>query len=282
MKKFGMIIDSCVYLSKQEIKEFDLIQVSLNIIDKEETHKESDVDVDFVFDKLDSGHRLTTSQPSPGEFLDAYQKQFDKGYTKVFVICLSEPLSGTYQSANLAKNMLDNPDSVYIFNSNMAAFGNEMLALELHEMIIEGKTEEEIITRINKLLESTNLIFTIENMISLYRSGRISKVKAAVGTVLRLKPLIQMIDGKLDLLKSPRTHKGVLEAILNRMEETTKGFKTIHARVLSENSLEQAKILENAIKQKFDNVKVSFNDYLGPVFSLHLGKRGYGVSWCAE
>lgn len=282
MKKYGMIIDSTVYLSKEEIKEFDLIQVSLNIMDKEETYKESEVDVDFVFKKLDSGNKLTTSQPSPGEFLDAYQVQFKKGYKKLFVVCLSEPLSGTYQSANLAKNMLDDPDSVYIFRSNMAAFGNEMLALELYEMIKEDKTDEYIITRINKLLESTNLIFTIENMISLYRSGRISKAKAAIGTVLRLKPLIQMIDGKLDLLKSPRTHKGVLEIILLRIEETTKGFKTIHVRVLSENSIEQAKILEEAIKAKFKNVKVSFNEYLGPVFSLHLGKRGYGVSWCAE
>jgi DegV family protein with EDD domain len=282
MKKIGMIIDSTSYLSKEEIKEFDLIQVSLNIIDKDKTYKESEVDVDFVYNKLDDGHRLTTSQPSPGEFLDAYQLQFKKGYKKLFVICISEPLSGTYQSANLAKKMLDDPDSVYIFRSNMAAFGNEMLTSVLHKMIEEGKTEEYIITRINSLLETSNLIFTIENMISLYRSGRISKAKAAVGSVLRLKPLIQMIDGKLDLLKSPRTHKGVLEAILLRLEETTKGFSTIHVRILSQNSIEQARTLEEAIKAKFKNVKVSFNEYLGPVFSLHLGKRGYGVSWCAE
>ena len=282
MKNFGMVIDSTVYLSKKEIKDFNIIQVSLNIIDKDETYKELDIDVDFVYNKLDNGHRLTTSQPSPGEFLDAYEKQLKKGFKKVFVVCLSEPLSGTYQSANLAKNMLDNPDSVYIFKSNMAAFGNEMLALEVRKMIEEDKTEEEIITRINKLLESTNLIFTIENMISLYRSGRISKAKAAVGSVLRLKPLIQMIDGKLDLLKSPRTHKGVVEAILSRMSETTEEFKTIYVRILCHNSIEQARVLEKAIKEKFSNVKVSFNEYLGPVFSLHLGKRGYGVSWCAE
>ena len=252
MKKYGIIIDSTVYLSKKEIKDFNIVQVSLNIIDKEETHKELQVDVDFVYEKLDSGHKLTTSQPAPGEFLDAYKEQFNKGYKKLFVICLSEPLSGTYQSANLAKNMIEDPNSVYIFKSNMAAFGNEMLVLELQKMI------------------------------DLYRSGRISKAKAAVGTVLRLKPLIQMIDGKLDLLKSPRTHKGVLEAITNNMKETTEGSKTIYVRILSKNSIEQARILEQAIKEKFSNAVISFNEYLGPVFSLHLGKRGYGVSWCIE
>lgn len=282
MKKYGIVIDSTIYLSEKEIKDYDILQVSLNIIDKEETYKESDVDNDFVYNKLDDGHRLTTSQPSPGEFLDAYEKQFNKGYKKIFVVCLSEPLSGTYQSANLAKNMLDDPDSVYIFKSNMAAFGNEMLSLEVQKMIDDNKTAEEIIIRINGLLESTNLIFTIENMISLYRSGRISKAKAAIGSVMRLKPLIQMIDGKLDLLKSVRTHKSVVETIVERIGETTNNFEKIYVRILSHNSIEQARVLEKAIKDKFQNCEITFNKYLGPVFSLHLGKRGYGVSWCAE
>jgi len=282
MKKYGIIIDSVAYMSQKEIKDFDMIQVSLNIMDKGETYKETEIDSDFVYNKLDNGHKLTTSQPAPGEFLDAYEKQFKKGYEKLFVICISEPLSGTYQSANLAKNMLDNSDSVHIFESNMAAFGNEMLILELHRMIEEGKNEEEIISRMNLLLQSTNLIFTIENMISIYRSGRISKTKAAIGSVLRLKPLIQMINGKLVLLKSPRTNKGVLESIISRMAETTKDFDVIHVRILSHNSLEQAKVLESKIREQFKNVVVSFNEYLGPVFCLHLGKRGYGVSWCAE
>lgn len=282
MKKYGIVIDSTSYLSEKEIKDFDIIRVSLNILDKEETHKESDVSINFVHEKLESGHKLTTSQPSPAEFLDAYEKHFKKGYEKIFVITISEPLSGTFQSATLAKSMLDNPDKVHIFDSNMAAFGNEMIILELNKMIEDNKTENEIITRINNLFKEANLIFTIENMISIYRSGRISKTKAAIGTVLRLKPLIQMIDGKLTVLKSSRTHKSVVETIIKRIEETTVGFKKIYVRIETFNSIEQSAVLEKVIKEKFKNVIVSINDYLGPVFSLHLGKKGYGASWCAE
>jgi DegV family protein with EDD domain len=282
MKKYGIVIDSTSYMSEKDVKDFDIIRVNLNIIDKEETYKESEVNNDFVYDKLEQGHKLTTSQPSPGEFLDAYEKQFSKGYEKIFVITISEPLSGTYQSANLAKSMLDDPNKIHIFNSKMAAFGNEMVILELNRMIEDNKTEKEIIDRIERLNSTSNLVFTIENMISLYRSGRISKAKAAVGTVLRLKPLIQMIDGKLDLLKSARTHKSVVETIIHRIEETTVGFKTIYVRIQSKDSMEQAKVLEAAIKEKFNNVIITMNDYLGPVFSLHLGKKGYGASWCAE
>jgi DegV family protein with EDD domain len=282
MKKYGIVIDSTSYLSDKIVEEYDIIKVSLNIIDKEDTFKELEVTNDFVYDKLDQGHKLTTSQPAPGEFLNAYEEQLKKGYEKVFVITISEPLSGTFQSANLAKSMMDDPSKIIILDSNMASFGNEMVIIQLAEMIKENKTEKEIIKRITELFKTSNLVFTIENMISIYRSGRISKTKAAIGTVLRLKPLIQMIDGKLSILKSVRTHKAVVETLLHRMEETTKGFKTIHVRVQSKDSMEQALILEKAVKDRFKNAIISINDHLGPVFSLHLGKKGYGASWCAE
>lgn len=282
MEKYGVVIDSTNYLSEDEISKYGIKQVSLNVIDKDETYKECDITCDFVYNKLDSGHKLTTSQPSPGEFLDVYEELFKNGYEKVFVIVLSQPLSGTLQSAMLAKKMLDNPEKVHIFESNMAAFGNEMLTLQLIEMIENKKSEKEIINRINNLLKTSNLIFTIENMISLYRSGRLSKTKAAIGTVMRIKPLIQMVNGKLDLFKSARTHNKVIEGIITRIKETTQGFNIIHVRILSHNSLEQARMLEDEIKKTFTNAKITFNEYLGPIFSLHLGKRGYGVAWCNE
>jgi len=282
MEKYALVIDSTVYLSNEEIREFGARQVSLNIIDKDSTYKESEVTNDFVYAKLDEGHRLTTSQPSPGEFLATYEELITIGYEKIFVVCLSKHLSGTYQSAILAKNMLEDPNLVYVFESNMAAFGNEMLALEIITMVKDHATSDKIIERINLLLESTNLIFTVENLVSLFHSGRLSKAKAAIGTVMRIKPLIQMVEGKLDLFKSARTHKKVISEIVDRMKETTVGFKTIHVRILSKNSLEQAKLLEEEIKNVFNNVIISFNEYLGPVFSIHLGKKGYGVSWCSE
>jgi len=282
LEKYAVIIDSTAYLSDEEIKLNDITKVSLNVIDKDEIYKEEDIDNDFVYEKLDSGHSLTTSQPSPGEFLNSYEDLLNKGYEKIFVVCLSSHLSGTYQSAIIAQNMLDKPDNVYIFNSEMAAFGNEMLTLQLIEMIKDKKSYDEIVIRINKLISSSNLIFTIENLVSLLKSGRLSKAKVAIGTVLRIKPLIEMVGGKLELFKSARTHKKVIQEITKKIKSTTMNFNSIYVRVLSKNSLEQARALEAELKTIFQNVKVTFTENLGPVFSLHLGKKGYGVSWCAE
>lgn len=279
---FRIVVDSTVYLSKKEFKDYGIKQASLNIMDKEETFKELDVTSELVFDRLDKGHHLTTCQPSPGEFYDIYQDLLKEGATKIFVITLAIPLSGTFQSATLAKTMLDVPEVVHVFESNMAAFGNEMLTLELQKMIEAKKTEEEIIERITALITTSNLIFTIENLHHIAKSGRLSKTKALVGSVLRVKPLIKMVKGKLDMYKSERTHKKVITTIIKEMINTTKGATTIHARILCHNSMEQARELEKAINENFKNVKLTFNEYLGPVFCLHLGTTGYGVSWCTE
>ncbi len=280
--KFGIVVDSTFYLSEDQFKKNNIKRASLNIIDRDETFKEMDVDVNFVYSRLNKGHKLTTSQPSPVEFNDIYEEYIKQGVEKIFVLTLAPPLSGTFQSATLAKTMLDKPEIVHVFESKMAAFGNEMITLELIEMIEANKETDEIIKRIDHLIEKSHLIFTVEGLENLRRSGRLSRAKAIIGTVLRVKPLIQMVDGKLDLFKSARTHKKVFDAILENISETTKNAKTLYVRVLSHNSLDTARELEKAIKEKFSNIKITFNEYLGPVFSLHLGANGYGVSWTTE
>jgi len=278
MKKTALIIDSTVYLSEEEIKQYNLKIVSLNIIDKEESFKEVDVDQEFVYSRLDNGHRLTTSQPSPGEFLKTYKELFSEGYENILVVCLSDKISGTYQSATMALNLLDEPSKVYVFNSNLAAFGNEMIALKVIEEIQNDLDFQEIIKETNELIASSNLIFTLESLVSLLRSGRLTKAKALIATVLRVKPLIQMIDGKLDLYKSARTHKKVIQEIIARMKETTKNYQKIYARILGHNT-EQAKILKTELEKVFKNIEITYTEKLGPIFCLHLGKKGYGVSW---
>lgn len=280
--KLGIVVDSTTYLSKEEIKKYNIGQASLNIMHNDEVVKELDVDPAYVFERMGRGHKLTTSQPSPGEFLNIFESMIKQGYETIFVITLAKPLSGTYQSAMLAKNMLDNPEKIHLFESKMAAFGNEMLALELAEMIEKGTSKKEIIDRIEKLNKTSELIFTLENLHHIARSGRLSRAKALVGTVLRVKPLIKMIDGKLDMYRAERTHKKVVNTIVDAMKSTTVNASLITVRILSHASIEQARQLETEIKKAFTNIKITFNEYLGPVYCLHLGTSGYGVSWCSE
>lgn len=282
MKKYGVIVDSTTYLTDEEFKQYNIERVSLNVMVKEDTYKELEITNDFVFDQM-KHNRLTTSQPAPGEFYELYSKMI-KEYEHVFVVPISQNLSGTYQSAILAHSMMDDADmkKVHIFNTMNAAYGNELLVLELIEMIKKEMSFDDVVNRMNTLIDHSKLIFTIENLTNIMRSGRLSRTKAIIGTVMRVKPLIQLDEGKLDLFTSTRTHKKALAEIVEMMKETTKGFKTIIVRVQNQHSENQTKVLIDTVKQHFDNVKISVNSYIGPVFSIHIGMQGYGIAWTGE
>jgi len=137
MKKYAIITDSTTYFTAEEFKVNGIKRASLNIIDGDTVYRETDVENPLVYELFDQGKRLTTSQPSPGDYLSLYQDFLEQGVEKIFVLVISEKLSGTYQSAKIAMNMLDDPSKVHLFDSIMAAFGNEMLLLELLKMTEE-------------------------------------------------------------------------------------------------------------------------------------------------
>ena len=282
MKKFAIVTDSTTYFTEEEFAKFGIKRASLNVIKGEETFKELYIDNAFVDQQLTEGHRLSTSQPSPGDYLDIYEELLTEGYEKIFVLVIAETLSGTFQSASLASKMVDNPDKIHIFNSNMAAFGNENLLYQLVSMIKEDKSYEEIVERMENLFTTTGLLFTVENLTALKRSGRLSRAKALVGSVLRVKPIIEMDHGKLDLYKVARTSKKVLTLMIDDMKKKIKDYKKLFIRIVNHNSPEIIEELKNKLKETFQNIELTITDYIGPVFNVHLGTKGYGVTWMYE
>jgi len=282
MKKYAIVIDSTVYLSQKQIKDNDLKIVSLNVVEGHLSKREIDVDNNYIFSRQDAGASFTTSQPSPGEFLETYEELVAMGYEKIFVVLISKNLSGTYQSANLAKNMLSDPSKVHIFDTMLAAYGTEMITEQVIKMIDENKDEKEIIERIEKIISKSGLMFTVQNLFSLVKGGRISNTSAAIGTVLRIKPIVKMIDGKLAVVNKERTYKKVHKYMIENILEDSKNYKNITFRITSHNSTESAKQLQSVIEEMFPESEITFTDYLGPVFCIHIGKKGYGISWFAE
>ncbi len=282
MKKYAIVIDSTVYLEEEIIKDNNISIASLNVVEKTTSHREVDVDNDFIFAKQAKGVKLTTSQPAPGEFLEIYEKRLAEGYEKVFCVLLSSEISGTFQSAELAKNMLDDPSKVYLFNTKLAAYGSAMIAVELIDMINEGKTAEEIIKRIDGILETSGQMFTVEHLFSLARGGRLSMTSAALGTVLKVKPIIKIVEGKLELVHKERTYAKVHKYILNTINETSGEYDKITFRICNTHTKESAAKLEAVIVENFPNSKITTIDFLGPVFSIHVGYKGYGLSWFTE
>ena len=282
-RKYAIVTDSTTYFTEEQFKEFDIKRASLNIVEGENTVRELDVENSYVYEQFDQGKRLTTSQPSPGEYLQIYEELLEQGYEKIFVLVISEKLSGTYQSAKIAINMLDEPNKVHLFESIMAAYGNEMLLLKLVELTNKNEEVDVIVETMNKYIETSGLIMTSEDLISLIRSGRLSKTKALIGRALRIKPVIKMENGKLELLTSARTRQKALANVLDFVKgEIKPGYKKLFIRICSHNSLEFASKLKEELKNLYHNAEITFSEYIGPVFNVHVGPKGFGVSWMTE
>lgn len=282
MSKFGVIVDSTVYLPKEFIKEREIEVVSLYIeVVGEDTYKEKEIDREFILDRRSKGKSFKTSAPGPGEFLSVYQELLEKN-DHVFVIGLSKNLSGTYQSSLVGRNMLEDPTQVTVFDTNQSAYGNEMLVYELFDMIDNEESVDAIVNRINKLIVQSKLMFTCENLFSLVAGGRLSSAKAMIGTVLRVKPIIEMIDGKLVLFKSERTYKKIFKEIENKVRETSEGFKSLTFYITHTNSEQSGLQLKEFIETTFPEAKIRFTDLLGPVMTVHVGNKGFGISWIYE
>ncbi len=282
MKKYAIVTDSTTYFSEEDFNKYGIKRASLNVIRGDESFKELEITNEFIHENLNNGVRLSTSQPAPGEFLEIYQELLKEDYDKIFVMVIAETISGTYQSANLATKMLDNNEKIHLFRSDSGATGNEMLLLELIKMINEDKPYDEMVSRIEVLNSNIKLLFTVENLTALMRSGRLSKAKALIGSMLRIKPVVQMENGKLDLYKVGRTSKKVLNIIAEDMTKQIKDYKRLFVRIINHNSSEFIDELVARIKEKFHDVELTVSNYIGPVFNVHLGSKGFGVTWMYE
>ncbi|AIO18418.1 DegV domain-containing protein [Candidatus Izimaplasma bacterium HR1] len=282
MGKIGIVIDSTVYLSQELIDDNNIGVASLNVINGVDSYKELDIDNKFVWDMQDKGAHWKTSQPSPGEFLEIFERMISEGYDKIFCVLLSKNISGTYQSALLAKKMLGDSTKVHLFDTMLCAYGTAMITLELIEMVNENKTEEVIVERITRIIGTSVQMFSVQNLFSLVKGGRLSVARATIGTVLRIKPIIKVIDGKLQLVKSERTHKKIFRYFMEHINKSLIDHKKITFYVLSQHSLETAKQVRELFEEEYPGCKIIFSEYLGPVFSIHVGKKGYGISYFVE
>ena len=109
------------------------------------------------------------------------------------------------------------------------------------------------------------------------RGGRLSKLALTVGVLLRIKPIIGMVDGKLEVIHKVRTNTSIIDLFYNKIEEYSKKYKKIYLRVVNLKNNESIKILEEKIT-KFKNVIYTKTNHIGPVFTIHLGDNGYGIT----
>jgi len=271
MAKIKIIADSTSYLEKEYIANKNITIVPLNYVFGGESFVEGlKGEFEEFYTKLrDTKLFPKTSQPSTGEFLEAFNKAFET-YDEIMVIVLSSKISGTYSNAILAKNMLEDK-KITIIDSETTVSNLRSLIENMVSMVEENKTSEEIEQFINQKKKEMKIFVTTNTLEYLSRGGRLSSVQSSIGNLLNIKPIIELKDGKLELLEKVRGHQKAIASIIDKIPEDVMEISICH--ILFE---EQALDVKRSLEEKFPNITITV-DEIGPVIGAHLGPETLGV-----
>lgn len=211
-----IITDSSSEFTKEEMEKNNIILVPMHITFGEESYQDVfEIGKDEFYKKLTTNEELPfTSQPSPGDFLPYFKAAKEAG-DDVVVILLSSALSGTFQSAVIAKTMVEY-DHIYLIDSLSATYAQKLLVDRAILRRKEGKSAPEIEAELNEIKGRVRVFAAIDTMKYLYKGGRISGVQAGLGTMVNLKVIITIKtdgDGSLDILGKVRGAKKAVQFI---------------------------------------------------------------------
>ena len=276
---YKIAIDSCGELLNEWKDDERIESVPLTLM----VGGESIID-DETFDQKDFLKKVAaclecpkSACPSPERYMKAYECEADH----IYAVTLSSELSGSYNSAVLGKSLFleDNPGKkIHVFNSKSASGGESLIAMKIVECEEKGLSFEEVIETVDKYIEEMSTFFVLENLETLRKNGRLSRVKALVASALKIKPVMGSTpEGSICQFDQAR---GMTKAIVKMVELVGEKGINIHEKIVAItycNCPERAKMLEEAIRERLNPAKIVVMDTAG-VSSMYANDGGVIVA----
>jgi len=272
MKKITLITDTNASLPGNIIDKFEIIQVPINIQFAEETFITGvNIDDSELFRMINERKVIpTTAAPAPSAFMNAYQIALDHGVEQILCICCSGEVSGTYNSAVIAKEDFPYID-IHVIDSRGLSLAEGFQVLAAAEGIEAGKDINQILTDIANLRNNTVVYGALPTLKYLAMGGRMGKLAAGVGNTLEIKPILTLRDGKLDLLEKVRTWRKAKGRLIELAMASAEGFEVERVGLIHVNNeegvLELYEELKAALDVNLDPIVAEFT----PGLSVHTG-----------
>jgi DegV family protein with EDD domain len=211
-----IITDSTSDLPLDFVEENKIHIVPLNIHLQDSLYKDGvDIQPSELYYRLRTEDIFPqTSQPSAGEFMEIYQTL--KPDDEVLVLCLSSELSGTYQSAEMARDMAaEEVDAeIHVVDSRFVSLGLGMQVIHAQKCFAEGKDMAQTLYELAEIRRRMRLIFAVDTLEYLARGGRISQLSKRLGNLLQLKPVLHLEEGRIEVLDKVRTRSKAVQRML--------------------------------------------------------------------
>ncbi|WP_367888174.1 DegV family protein [Bacillus wiedmannii] len=269
-----IITDSAADLPVELLQAYDIDLIPLRVYDEAETEYLDGVTLDSVtlLQKMREGAVYRTSLPSLETFQEKFVSYAKEGNPCIYLAFSSE-LSGTYQSSVVIKEEVKETYAdldLEIIDTKCASLGQGLVVLEAAKMAKDGASKEDILKRVDFLMNHMEHIFTVADLQYLVRGGRLSKVAGFIGGLLNIKPILNVEEGKLVPLEKVRGKKKVLGRIVDIMEERGKDLKGQTIAMTHGDDLETAEALKVLITDRF-GCEVFIVNTIGAAIGAHTG-----------
>lgn len=276
--KTAVVTDSTAYIPKEMRERLHIHMMPLNVIFSNEAYREEvDITADEFYEEVKKQEKLpTTSQPPIGLFVEKFE-ELKQNYDDVISIHLSSGISGTYQGAIAAGDMVEGI-RVHAFDSEISCMVQGLYVLEAAQMALDDKSADEIMGRLREMKQSVRAYFMADDLSHLQRGGRLSSAQALIGSLLQVKPLLHFVDKVIVPFEKIRTRKKAMKRIADLLGEDAASGLPYRAVIIHAKREEEATEWKTELEARFPNVEFSLG-YFGPVIGTHLGEGAMGMGW---
>ncbi|MEA2016315.1 MAG: DegV family protein [Actinomycetota bacterium] len=282
MSKVAIVTDSTSDIPKEIGEQLNIKIIPLKVIFGDESFLDDgeQITLEEFYEKIRTSEKLpTTTQPTPKDFIEAYNEIL-KESDSIISIHISKKMSGTINSAELAKKQLPGKD-IEIVDSEVVHFPLGFLAMNAATLAQEDKTKEEILKGLDEFKSKIKVLFVPSTLEYLKKGGRIGKAKGLIASLLEIKPILTLHDGEVAQFKTTRRWNQAKTELINSMKTMVKEPRKLIVSIGDSDAKKDAIDMYERIKDTFNPKEIIRVD-IGAIVGTHLGPGGLGITFYEE
>jgi DegV family protein with EDD domain len=239
-----------------------------------------DLSAHQFYERLRTAPELpTTSQPTPGDFLAAYEEL--GGYERILSLHIASRLSGTFQSAGTAAEMLGG-GRVRTIDSDTVSVALSMLGLAIQRRLERGTSDEEVDAFVARYKQDHGLLFTVDTLEFLARGGRIGRAKAFAGQLMNVKPILTIRDAEVVPVKRVRGNRRAFQEFVDALDTQTRDEPGLRVGIAHADAPERMEEITRMVRDRRPQAVIEMESNLGAVVGAHAGPGTVGFFWFSD
>lgn len=271
MNKVIIATDSSAYLPKEYVDKYQIPVLPLTVNWEGKSYYDGiDIQAEEFYQQLGQSKSMaTTSQVTVGQFLEVFGKLLDAG-NQVLYLGISSGISATINSALQAKAELGDPENLIVMDSQVVSMALGLMVLEVAKAAENGASLQECYQLAQDAVGRVGVFFTVDTLEYLHRGGRINSAKRLLGSALNLKPIMEIRDGKIELVESVISRKKALNRMVDLIEKGVDGRSPVRLAPFHALAFDDMVIMENLAIERMHPIEIIRSE-VSPVIGSHVG-----------